>query len=570
MPLPTVHRGSGWSFTDAAIDTGLIHEHDSVTGLPLLAGTTAAGGAVADFNNDGLHDLFALGGGVNADRMFINNGDGTFTDVAAEWGLDRNHHAYGVSAADFDHDGDLDLFITSYGPADADAQRGRFLLLRNDFDGNTRTFVDIAASAGVHALPFDLRDGTGSGWGDYDLDGDLDLVVCAYKRTRAGNRLFRNNGADQSGQWTFTDVTAEAGIERIEMQGFLPRLVDVNHDRYPDLFLIADTGSSRSFLNNGDGTFTDHTDLTRGIELMNGMGIDVGDVNNDGLLDAYVTNIDYGPGGNALLVQNSDGTFDNTAGSAGCEDGHWGWGTLMVDLDHDGDVDIAETNGSFGEFAGRPSLIFLNEGDGSQFIESATDLGFIHNGQGRGLARIDLENDGDLDLVIFCNNQPMSVHRNNLIGIDRVTPGHAGWLRVTLDTTDRKTLAPNGTGSLVRVRSSMGERIAPIDNASNHCTTSAPEAHFGLATNSQAQFVRIEWADGTYTTLTDVDANQAITITASVHPADVDGSGTVDAIDASVYIDSFLSGDLNADTDGDWDLDFFDVARFIDLLRDGL
>ena len=566
-------RGGGLSFSNAGSETGLIHSHASLSGVSLLSRITAAGGAVADFNGDGFHDFFVLGGGVNTDRMFVNNGDGTFTDVAPEWGLARNHHAYGASAADFDGDGDTDLFITSYGPVGQSPQAGRFLLLRNDSINGQRVFTDIAGPSGVAGLPGGLLDGTGSGWGDYDLDGDLDLVVCAYERTEAGNRLFRNDGASGD-TWAFTDVTEAAGLSRTNVQGFLPRLIDLDQDRYPELVLVADTGSSRVFFNNRDGTFRDETVRSRGIEDMNGMGIDVGDVNNDGRLDYYVTNIDYGFGGNALLVQNPDGSFDDIGQQANADEGYWGWGALMIDLDHDGDVDIAETNGGFGPFSGKPSVIFLNDGDGSSFTESAQSLGFVHNGQGRGLVRLDIENDGDQDLIIISNNQPVTVFRNNLIGANRETPSDAGWLRIVLDTDARPGLAPDGIGSSVRVRwadsGGLSERIAPVDNASNHCTTSAPEAHFGLGTMGKVDAVRIEWADGTHTTLTGVDANQILTVHAPFHPADFDASGAIDALDAGAYVDAFLSGDLNADIDADWDLDFFDVAAFIGVLRSGL
>jgi len=570
---PPPARGAGLWFSDAAGETGLVHAHSSLPGVTMMSRITAAGGAVGDFNNDGFHDFFVLGGGVNADQMFINNGDGTFADAAPGWGLDRRHHAYGASAADFDSDGDTDLFITSYGEVDQNPETGRFLLLRNDMVDGQRTFTDIAQGSGVATLYGDLLDGTGSGWGDYDLDGDLDLMVCSYQRTTPGNRLFRNDGASGDA-WSFTDVTEAAGLARTSMQGFLPRFVDLDRDRHPELILVADTGSSRVFFNNADGTFRDETDRSRGIEKMNGMGVDVGDVNNDGMLDYYVTNIDYGGGGNALLVQNHDGSFDDIAYQAGVNEGYWGWGALMLDLDHDGDVDIAETNGGFGPFAGKPSVIFLNDGDGASFTESAQSLGFLHNGQGRGLVRIDLENDGDQDLIILCNNQPMSVHRNNLIGSDHATPADAGWLRIVLDTDARSGLAPDGIGSMVRVRSqtSQGllERVAAVDNASNHCTTSAPEAHFGLGVETRADHVRIEWADGSHTTVSGVDANQILTVRAPFHPADFDGSGAVDVLDAGAYVDAFLGGDLNADIDADWDLDFFDVAAFIGVLRSGL
>lgn len=563
----------GLSFSPASTETGIVHTHNSLPGVTLQSRITAAGGAVADFNNDGYDDFFVLGGGIGIDALFINNGDGTFTNQAPSWGLDRRHHAYGASAADFDGDGDTDLFITSYGPVEHPPETGRFLLLRNDLIGGQRVFTDIAPESGVGTLNGDLLDGTGSGWGDYDLDGDLDLFVCGYERTEESNRLFRNDGPNGDA-WSFTDVTEQAGVARTNTQGFLPRLVDLNADRYPEIVLVADTGSSRVFVNNRDGTFRDETERSRGIERMNGMGFDVADVNHDGLFDYYVTNIDYGFGGNALLVQNPDGSFDDIGQQAGADEGYWGWGALMLDLDHDGDTDIAATNGGFGPFSGKPSVIFLNDGDGTSYTEAALDLGFLHTGQGRGLVRIDFENDGDHDLIIICNNQPVSVHRNNLIGPDRHTPPDAGWLRVLLDTDARSDLAPDGTGAVVRVRSAQitgtGERIASVDNGSNHCTTSRAQAHFGLGTLSRVDHLRVEWPDGTHTTISDVNANQIITVAAPFHPADFDNSGHVDALDASAYIDAFLSGDLNADTDADWDLDFFDVAAFVGVLRTGL
>lgn len=563
---------AGLRFEDAAVPTGLVHTHGTTPSLLLLAASHAAGGAAGDFNGDGLHDLFVLGGGAHLDRMFVANPDGTFTDMTAAWGLDRLHHAYGASAADFDSDGDLDLFITSYGPSNGLPQIRRHLLLRNDGQpgSDQRTFVNIADSAGLNSFQTAIIDGTGSGWGDYDLDGDLDLFVCAYRNQHAGNRLYRNDGPDNQGVWRFTDVTVQAGLSYTATQGFLPRFADMNGDRYPELLLIADTGSSKYFVNNTNGTFTLRNDLAGGLGTANAMGVDVGDVNNDGLFDWYVTNISYDGIGNVLLVQNPDGSFTDRATDTGVWQGYWGWGTLINDFDHDGHLDIAETNGGVGQFAGRPSLLYLNDGDGVSFRERGADLGFVHNGQGRGLLRMDIDHDGDLDLVVICNNQPMGVFRNTLIGPDRTTPPGANWLRVVLDTSARPTLAPEGIGSVVRTVTSLGPRRTQVDNASNHCTTSPAEAHLGLGADTTLAWVRVEWADGTHTTVSSVNANQVLRVTAPAHPADFDGSGAVDASDAAAFVQAFLAGDLNADIDANFTLDFFDVARFVDLLRDGM
>jgi len=565
-------RSAGLIFADAADATGLVHQHGTTPGLQLIAAVHAAGAAAGDFNGDGLHDLFVLGGGVNPDRMFINNGDGTFTDMAPAWGMARRHHAYGASAADFDGDGDLDLFITSYGPSNNVPRRWQYLLLRNDpVPGtNDRTFTDIATSAGLNGFLTSFVDGTGSGWGDFDLDGRLDLMVCGYRTQHAGNRLYRNLGPDQDGVWKFEDVTAQAGLQATGVPGFLPRFVDMTGDRHPELLLIADTGRSRYYVNNRDGTFTLSNSLAPRVGIANAMGVDVGDVNNDGLLDWYVTNITEFGNGNLLLVQNPDGTFSDRAAQTGVLEGYWGWGTLIVDIDHDGHPDIIATNGGVGQFANTPTLLYLNEGDGVSFVDRGVELGFAHFGQGRGMIRMDIDNDGDQDMVIVCNNQPMAVFRNDLIGADGVTPPDANWLRVILDTSARDTLAPQGIGSMVRTRSAQGHRLIPLDNASNHCTTAPAEAHFGLGTDTVVDALQIAWADGSYTTLAGVAANQILRVSAPAHPADFDGNGVVDMFDLSAFVQALGAGSVTADANGDWRVDFFDLARFVRQFREGM
>lgn len=560
------------SFTEQSSQAGLDE------GLRLISpsgryGIMAGGGAVGDFNNDGYHDIFMLSGGGYADYLFINNQDGTFTNKADQWGVDRFQHTFGASAVDFNNDGYLDIFVTSFGSSSSAAVAGELRLYKNNGpDSNGQySFTDVALQAGVNRLFETVKDGLGSAWGDYDLDGDLDLFICGYNELRLCNRVFRNDGPDSKGQYTFTDVTDEAGIAVLGVRGFLPHLVDMNNDRYPDLILIADSGTSKFYINNQDGTFTDRTEIARGLETTNGMGVDVGDINNDGLLDMYVTSITYpttGGPGNVLLIQNEDQTFDNTARDNGTYDGYWGWGPLLVDLDHDGDRDILETNGFVGNFAGNPAVIFENINAGEEFNQIATESGFIHTGQGRGMVRIDIENDGDLDIVIFENNGKIRLFRNELITDS--TPADRNWIRIKLDTAARDSLAPSGIGAMIKVVTDGQTQLLPMHCGSNHASASPIETHTGLANATIIDTLRIEWPDGSFTTLTDVDANQILSISAPSHPADYTNDAAVDVNDVFGFLDYYTANSLVADHNGDMTLNFFDVAAFITDFRDAL
>jgi len=529
-------------------------------------GVMAGGGVAGDFNNDGYQDIFMLSGGTVADYLFINNQDATFTNQGSNWGLTQLQHTFGASAVDFNNDGYLDLYVTSFGDASTEAAAGEHRLYMNNGpdDQGQWSFTNVAEQVGLNRLFENVRDGLGTAWGDYDLDGDLDFFICGYNETRICNRIFRNNGPDSKGQYSFTDVTIESGISQTGIRGFLPQLVDMNGDRYPELILIGDSGTSKYFVNNGDGTFSDYTIDARGIETANGMGVDVGDVTNDGLLDMYVSSITYpatdGPG-NVLMIQNEDQTYNNTARDNGTYSGHWGWGVLILDLDHDGDRDIAETNGFIGTFAGDPAVIFENVDSGVVFNEVASEAGFVHTKQGRGLVRMDIENDGDLDLVIFNNNANLSVFRNDLITGD--TPADRNWIRVVLDTSARDSLAPGGIGAMVKVVTGETTQFLPVHCGSSFASASPIEAHAGLASATTIDTLRIEWPDGSFTTRTNVPANQVLTISASVHPADYTNDGTVSPDDVFSFLKTFSASSLVADHNGDMSLNYFDISAFI-------
>jgi len=524
-------------------------------------------GLAGDFNNDGYDDILQLGS-MLPNNLFINNGDGTFTDQAADWGIAGPFHSFAPSAADFNNDGYLDLYITALGPADVAPQGGKHMLLVNNGpdEHGQWSFTDIAESAGVNHLSpgTNRKEGTGSSWGDYDLDGDLDLFVTAYSFTFWTNRLFRNDGEDKSGTWRFTDVTEQAGLEQTNLSGFIPSFIDINGDHYPELIIVADTGTSKYYINNQDGTFTDATATARGIEIANAMGIDIADINNNGLLDFFISNITYdstGNPGNCLMIQNPDGSFDNTARESNCYDGHWGWGSLINDFDHDGDKDILETNGYFLDFTNDPVTLFLNDGDGTSFTESAAICGIDHGGQGRGLIRIDAENDGDIDAMLFNWNQPNAYYQNNLI--TKTTPDNAHWSRIKLNSYARDTIAPMGIGSMVTVVTPNHHYILPIHSNPTYCGASPIDAHIGLAEESTINAIRVSWPDGSFNTWTDMPADTIHTLYAPSHPADFDFSGSVDVDDIFAFINALGSRDLSADHNGDWNLDYFDVSKFL-------
>ena len=469
-----------------------------------------------------MQDLFFIGGGAERDRLYLNFGDGTFDDVTVQAGISARHRGLGSVVGDYDGEGWLDLFVTSHGAARSELPApGDHLLYRNlgltEGTGVPR-FVEVAAAAGVATTSADWPSGTGAVFGDYDLDGDLDLFVAAWTRYVGGNVLFRNEGADATPR--FIPVTEAAGLDLDAAQIFTPRLSDMDGDRCPELVLTGDYGTSAYYRNRCDGTFSTVAAHGTGLDD-NGMGAAVADLDNDGRLDWYVTSVFserpriQTPGTGNYLYMNVDGHRYEDAHPSRASvlvDGGWGWGAAAVDLDHDGVLDLVETNGWRGanldgvaEWLRERTYVYRNQG-GFVFRKVGIEAGLLHDGQGRGLLRADFDNDGDQDLVIFNNRGRPALVRNEL----DVSSGTANWLRVFLDAAGQPGVAPDGIGSRVEATVDRRVLVRYLEAGSGYLGTHELSAHFGLGDASRVSNLLVRWANGQVTRLQDVAANQTL------------------------------------------------------------
>lgn len=507
-------------FTEVGIPAGLGRNHPGAISAPPIT----PGGVVGDFNGDGWQDLFYATGGGASDQLFINRRDGTFVDHAKMAGLSRVHRAHGAAVADINDDGALDLFIPSAGPEEPELPPpGHLLLYRGNGDGTFTCCVP-------YRDPDNRLDrnvgGMAAAFGDYDLDGDLDLFVGNWASGIRGNVLFRNDG-----DGGFTEVGALAGISDDTVIAFAAQFVDLNGDYYPELIIAGDFGSSRYYRNEGDGTFTDQTLASGTGREANGMGIAVADLNGDGLLDWYVTSVSTRwpihrtPGtGNALYLNEGNDRFVDVAHDAQVREGGWGWGVEAIDLNHDGLRDIVTTTGwiepngaELYEWEGQPTFLFFGTGTNANGLpsfsrENAATIGLRHRLQGRALLSIDYDSDGDRDIVIFNYDSRPSLFRNDLGGLDgpSATPS-THWLRVFLDTSQESRLAPHGWGATVTVVANGRSQQAAMTTG-GFFGASELSIHFGLGELAEIEELVVDWPDGRKTILYGVATNQTLTI----------------------------------------------------------
>lgn len=485
------------------------------------------GAASGDFNDDGLTDLFIVRGDVGPHLLYKNEGNNQFTEMAAEVGLAiADHMGCGPTFADVDGDGDLDLFIGGI-----EGHRN-YLMLNSINENGEQVFIDATEQWGLKNLA--AQHTISSSFGDYDGDGWLDLFL-AHWGTPARiekQHLFRNNAGAG-----FINVTAQVGLasEIIARPtsnatlgenhdySFLGAFADINNDGYTDLLMVSDFGTSKVFINSGSGSFYNANESA--IKDENGMGSAVGDIDNDGDLDWFVSAIlTFDSPGNRLYQNQTNDIgalqlFSDTTNTMGVQDGGWGWAACLADFNLDGYLDIFHVNGWDAalidlDFSKDRSRLFISEGATNQtirFNEVARENGIISTKHGRGVVCFDSDNDGDTDLfVLGVGVEPFEFYQNNTIGGSANQPNN--YLTVNL-----QGLAPNtqAAGARIFVRMQNAEQMREIQIGSNFISQNPVQQVFGLGQADVVSEVLIKWPDGRSRSLVNVAANQTITVT---HP----------------------------------------------------
>jgi enediyne biosynthesis protein E4 len=509
--------GPPW-FADVTNEVGLNFVHDAgPLGKFFLPETFGSGVAIFDCDGDGRLDLYLLTNGgpqsASTNRLFKNMPDGTFKDVTEGSGLGVPGHNMGVAIGDVNNDGLPDVLVTQY--------RGAKLFLNR---GNGK-FEDVTKQAGLDNPAW----GTSAAFFDYDRDGLLDLVIvnyidydeswpCTYLSDKQDYctpnvfpsfvcRLFHNRGAGTDGMVRFEDVTVKSGLAQAPGPGLGVVCADFDGDGWQDIFVANDGRPNHLWINQKDGTFKEEA-TTRGLALDSmskagaGMGIAIGDVDGDGMLDVFVTHLTIEP--HTLWRQVERGLFADQTARAGLLGSRFhgtGFGTLMGDFDQDGALDIAIVNGRIArdkaptnpalgphwQWYGERNQLYANDGKGRFTDISNRNRALCGTPNvARGLASGDLNGDGALDLVITTVGAPARVYRN-------VAPQRGHWLAVRCLLPQYKR---DAYGAEVIVEAGRRRWMRSYNPAESYLCSSAPVAHFGLGPVAQVDAIQVLWPDG--------------------------------------------------------------------------
>ncbi len=510
-------------FVDAAGQSGLRFVHDNgSTGQFYMPELLGAGVAVFDYDNDGDLDVYLVQGAPidgtrpnTGNRLFRNDGvvgqSLHFTDVTERAGVGLKGIGMGLAVGDIDGDGFQDLYVTNFGSN---------VLYRNRGDG---TFEDITARAGVD----DPRWSTSAAFLDYDRDGDLDLCLVNYVAfTQAGNRvctdqlgardhcppgayapvpprLFRNDGGAR-----FTDVTEASGVARAYGAGLGVAVGDLDGDGWPDIYVANDATPNQLWINKRDGTFED-TGVLSGTAFNalgrpeGSMGIALGDADEDGDEDLFVTNITGES--HVLYLNDGHGNFEDARGRSGvgiATAGMTGFGTDWLDYDNDGRLDLFIANGAVNiieRLRGRSvpyvqtNQLLHNEGRGRfRDVSAQSGPAFARLGVHRGAAFGDIDNDGDVDIVVTDNSGPVQLLLNQSNGDAESANMH--WLEVALRAPQGNRYGIGARVGVVRAGHPTLWRRARTDGS--YLSASDNRVHFGLGPDARIDELVVEWPDG--------------------------------------------------------------------------
>jgi hypothetical protein len=483
------------------------------------------GVCVADYDGDGYQDIYFVNGKDRYDRgiaasnaLYHNNGDGTFSDVTAKAGVPGT--GYGMSCAwgDYDNDGFPDLFVSQF---------GRNILYHNNGDG---TFTDVTDKAGVAGMDFGTLFHSGAIFFDYDRDGWLDLYVGGYVnlgadaprycqyfgvQTSCGPEAYDGTAAilyHNNGDGTFANVTKKAGIYQPRGKNLAVGAADYDNDGWPDLFVANDGVDSYLYQNQRDGTFKEKGVLvgmgvTNRGGIMAAMCISLGDYDNDGWLDLYIS--DWQGSSDHLWKNDGKGFLNEVSDEAGVTTRSvLSFGGGFFDYDNDGWLDILIANGHVypevekvqpeQRYRQFPTLLH-NEGKGKfRDATKSAGSGFAAPHVGRGVAFVDWDNDGLVDVVIGNNGDaPLLLHNRTRNG------NHFANFKLVGTKSNRDAI-----GARVRIQAGGISQIREIQGGGSYLSQSDLRANFGLGTAARIDVVEVNWPSGSHQSFKNVDADQ--------------------------------------------------------------
>ena len=523
---------SSIKLTNVTKETHITFKHtDGSSGKYYIMETISAGLALFDYDNDGDVDIYFLNGaplkGTESNvrpknALYRNEGNWKFTDVTEQTGLGDTGYGLGVAVADYDNDGDQDVYLNNYGSN---------VLYQNNGDG---TFTDIAKQAGVDN---GFQVGAGACFLDMDKDGDLDLYVSNYLEfsydthvtkniqgvpVYANPRYYRpvhDNLYINNGDITFTDVSKERGIAEHAGWGMGTVCGDYDNDGDTDIFVANDVAENFLFKNNGSGKFEEVALISGFAYDLSGhsqgsMGVDCGDYDNDGWLDFYMTSFQQQFA--ALYKNLGNGIFDEVNLITGAGSGtrpYVTWGNSFVDFDNDGDRDIFVACGHLQDnvelyddtktYLAR-NILLMNTGDG-KFVNVSNESGdgMKIKLSSRGAGFDDLDNDGDIDVVILNSRREPTILRN-----DSPSKGH--WIQVRLRGTKSNR---DGVGARVKVIAGDLTLVDEVHSGRGYQSHYGMRLHFGLGNRNRIDRIEVHWIGGGSDILKDIAVDHLLTIT---------------------------------------------------------